>query len=318
MSSPALRVALCALLVASAGPARSTDEIRTGAEEDRVVARLERDPVTIVSDREAGGGVTGARRFTLRFEDGEEMEVKWKRVPGGMDGWNNSPRKEIAAYRVQRLFLEPADHVIPTTVLRCVPFEAFQDPAPPHPADGRCVLGEFEVWVQDAHIPDEIYDAQRFERSPSYRRHMADMNLVTYLIDHQDGRDANFLLSNDAENRRVFSIDNGISFGAPVPNFLVRNWHTIRVPALRREPLERLRALPDEALEAFAVVAEMELDEDGIYRHVPPTKSRAPDAGAYLGDGRLQLGLSEDEIDAMEERLEDLLERVAEGKIKTF
>ncbi len=319
MTIPASRAAVWALLVAFAWPAWSTDEVRSGvAEEARVVARLERDPVTVVSERDAGGGVTGARRFTLRFADGEEIDVKWKRVPGGMDGWNNSPRKEIAAYQVQRLFLDPSDHVIPTTVLRCVPLEVFLDPPPPHPADGHCVLGVLEVWVHDAQIPDEIYDAQRFEKSPSYRRHMADLNLVTYLIDHHDGRDANFLLSNDAEDRRVWSIDNGISFGAPVPNFLVRNWNTIRVPALRREPLERLRALPDDAFDALAVVAEMERGEDGVYRHVAPGRSRDADAGATLGGGRLQLGLSGDEIDAMEDRLEDLLERVEDGKLQTF
>ena len=53
-------------------------------------------------------------------------------------------------------------------------------------------------------------------------------------------------------NRRVFAVDNGISFGRFLYNFLTTNWHVIRVAAIRREVVLRLRALDRDALSALA------------------------------------------------------------------
>jgi hypothetical protein len=312
-----LLIALCALTT----PARAADDLRSAEEEDRIIARLASDPATVVKDAGAGGGVTGARRLSLRFEDGEELEVKWKPVPDGMDGWNNSPRKELAAYEVQRVFLDPVDHVVPTTVLRCLPPEAFQPVGgnpKPNVAGSRCVLGEVEVWLHAVHIPDHIYDAELFAQDRVYAAHMADMNLFTYLIKHQDGRASNFLLGDDPANRRVFSIDNGIAFGAPIHNFFVKNWHEIRVPALRKEAVERLRAAPPDVFDRLAVVVEMKRGEDGVLRAVPETAAHHPEEGIYLGPGELQLGLSRDEIAELSARRKLLLEAVDASRIKTF
>lgn len=316
-----LRALLRLCLLATSLPARAEQEIRSPAEEDRIVERLEADPCTVVKEDGAGGGVTGARKLVLRFSDGEEILVKWKPVPGGMDGWNNSPRKEIAAYQVQRLFLDPADHVVPTTVLRCLELDAFTltgSKVAPNVEGARCVLGEVEVWVHDAHIPDHIYDPELFERDSAYATHMADMNLLTYLIRHQDGRASNFLLANDPENRRVFSIDNGIAFGASLHNFFVKNWDTVRVPALRKKSVERLRTLPPGAFEPLAVVVELKRDEAGVLRPAARSPSRHPDEGIYLGDGALQLGLTAEEIADLGERRESLLEQVDAGRLRTF
>lgn len=317
-SHPSIGLALGVLL--AAGAARATTDLRSPAEEDRIVRRLESDPARVVSDRPAGGGVTGARLVVLRFADGEDIALKWKRVPAGMDGSNNSPRKEIAAYQLQRLFLDPPDHVIPTTILRCLPLEAWpaEGRPDPNPEGAACVLGEAEVWLDDVHVPERIYDEKRFGRDPVYAGHVADMNLVTYLIGHRDGRSNNFLMSNDPGNRRVFSIDNGISFDPMIFNYFVRNWHEIRVAALRRAPLERLRALPPAALDRLLVVAEMERGEDGIFRHTEPTAPRAPSEGIAFDGRALQLGLSRDEIRRVRERIDALLEAVDSGAQKTF
>jgi hypothetical protein len=301
--------------------ARATDEVRSPAEEQRVVERLQSDPCVVVKDEGAGGGVTGARKLTLRFTDGEEIEIKWKPVPDGMDGWNNSPRKEVAAYEVQRLFLDPPDHVIPTTVLRCLPPEAYATAkrvVKPNVEGARCVLGEIEVWLHDVHIPEHIYDPDLFASDPVYAGHMADMNLLTYLIKHQDGRTNNFMLGNDPANRRVFSIDNGIAFGATLHNFFVKNWHELRVPALRKAVVERVRAAAPESFEKLAVVVEMKRDADGILQPAAKTPSRHPEEGIYIGDGALQLGLSREEIEELKQRREQLLRDVDAGKLATF
>lgn len=316
-SVPSLILATGLLL---SGASHAAPALRSPAEEDRVVRRLESDPAEVVSDRPAGGGVTGARRIVVRFEDGEERELKWKPVPSGMDGANNSPRKEIAAYQIQRLVLDPPDHVIPTTVLRCIPLDAFSGESRNSPTleGSTCVLGVAEIWLEDVHVPEKLYDAARFRRDPVYAGHLADMNLVTYLIGHRDGRSNNFLMSNDPSNRRVFSIDNGISFDPMIFNYFVRNWHEIRVPALRRGPVERLRTLPPDALDRLQVLAEMARGEDGVLRHVPKQAPRAPDTGAFHDGRSLQLGLTRDEIEAVRERIDALLEEVDAGEQKLF
>lgn len=316
---PSLFVALA--LGALPPAVRADAAFASPEDEDRFAERLRSDPVRVVRDDGAGGGVTGARKLTLRFSDGEDLDVKWKPVPDGMDGWNNSPRKEIAAYAVQRLFLDPPDFVVPTTVLRCLPPDAFRplgDNPKPNVRGAQCVLGVLEEWLHDVHPPQHVYDPKLFQRDPVYARHMADLNLFTYLIEHQDGRSSNFLMSNDPAQRRVFSIDNGIAFGASIHNFFVRNWSEIRIPALRRDAVERLRAQPRAALDALAVVAEMRRDAGGVLRPVPPGASRAPDRGLHLDDGTLQLGLRRAEIEALEARLRTLLEEVDAGERETF
>ncbi len=300
---------------------RAAEKIDDRAEEARVLERLQSEAFVVVKDAGAGGGVTGARKLTLRFTDGEEIEVKWKPVPGGLDGWNNSPRKEIAAYEVQHLFLDPADYVVPAAVLRCIPSEAFTSAGSrmqPNVEDANCELGEIGFWLHDVHIPEHIYDPQLFASDPVYARHMADMNLLTYLIKHQDGRASNFMLANDPANRRVYSVDNGIAFGALVHNFFVENWNELRVPALRKASIDRLREAPPEGFEALAVVVEMKRDADGVLQPAARTPSRKPDDGSYLDDGVLQLGLTRKEIEELKQRRVKLLDEVGAGKIATF
>jgi hypothetical protein len=274
-----------------------------------------------VKDEAAGSGVTGARKLTLRFTDGADVEVKWKPVPAGLDGWNNSPRKDLAAYEVQRLFLDPADYVVPATVVRCLPTEAFTRVGRrvrPNLKGTTCQLGEIGLWLHDVHIPERVYDPELFASDPVYAGHLADMNLLTYLIKHQDGRSGNFVLSNDPDNRRAYSIDNGIAFGAFIHNFFVENWNELRVPALRASAVERLRATPAESFETLAVVVEMQRDADGILQPAARTPSRQPEDGIYFGDGVLQLGLEREEIEELKVRRKELLDAVSAGRIKTF
>lgn len=315
-----LLVAIVVAGLAAADVARGSLDLRSGGEEDRLVTRLESSPVTVFSDQPVEGGVTGARRLALRFEDGVEIEVKWKPVPSGMDGFNHSPRKGIAAYQVQRLVLDPPDHPIPTTVLRCIPIESFGDALRPesNPEGSACVLGEAELWLHDVHCPKRIYEPEHFARDPVYAGHVADLNLVTYLIDHRDGRSNNFLASNDPSGRRVYSIDNGIAFDPILFNYFVRNWNSIRVPALRRAPIERLRSLAPGALDSLAVGVEMRRGVDGIFRHAPRTAPRAPGAGVFFDGETLQLGLTASEIEHLRERIAELLEDVDGGDLRLF
>ena len=277
----------------------------------------------ILSVRGDVGGVTGVRKLELAFQpSGQKFAAKWKAAPqGDADGWNNTPRKELAAYVIQKWFLDPSDYVVPTVAVRCIDFATYAplSASPKANIPGtRCVTGGLVVWITEVTVPDLLYDEARFQAEPLYARHLADFNLLTYLIEHEDGRQGNFLVSENESERRIFSIDNGVAFGARVKNWFVRNWDEIRVPALRAETIARLRRIGPADLAALGVLVELRADSAGILRPVPRTANADPERGTRVSDGWLQLGLDDGEIEDLEERLEELLEDIDSGKIATF
>jgi hypothetical protein len=280
---------------------------------------LRSEPIEIVSESYAGAGLTGASRLEIRLLGHREtISAKWKPMPTRLDGINNSPRKEIAAYEVQKFVLEPEDYVVPTSVARCLPPSAFPDPSRHSEATlpgSRCELGVLTVWLENVTLPDPLLDLERFRQDGVYARHLGHFNLVTYLIHHQDGRRGNFLVSTDDRDRRVFSIDNGVAFSGILYNWFVRNWKRIRVPALPQRAIERLEQIRPEDLEPLAVVTELRLGPDGIFVPVPAGPIRERDEGVRIDGPTIQLGLDEDEIEDLWERIEDLLEEIRDGDL---
>lgn len=268
----------------------------------------------------AGGGVTGAQKATLHFPgDDTELKVKWKVVPHGLDGWNNAPRKELAAYEIQKWFLDQEDYIVPTTSIHCRPMELIRDPnLEPTVKGTNCVLFALAVWLENVTVPDELYNEQRFQTDPRYAYHMANFNVLAILIDHRDGREGNFLVSKNDADRRVYAVDNGISFGSWIWNYFVDNWEDLHVPALPRTTVERLRHVTDEDYQKLGIIVEMRLDENGVFQQVPPGANLNPRKGARLGDGVVQFGLTKSEIDEVRENVEDLLEEVDEGDLAVF
>jgi hypothetical protein len=293
-----------------------------GAHPSDLETLLAEEPFEIATIEAAGSGVTGASRATLAFANGATVEVKWKAFPPALDDWNNSPRKELAAYEIQKLFLTPEEYVVPTTVVRCVDLEQARSQRPDVQAtvEGtRCVLVVFSVWMQHVTAPEDLYDAERFQRDPAYALHLANLNVLTHLIDHRDGRKGNLLLGDESGPSRAYAADNGISFGPWIWNYFVTNWNELRVPALPRRTVGRLRDVVDEDTEKLRVLVELALDDEGIYRPVAaPHRPIDPAKGARR-DGRvLQLGLTGNEIDAVRDRLAELLEAVDRAEVAEF
>jgi hypothetical protein len=286
---------------------------------DELERLLANEEFKIDEVKSAGGGVTGASKLLIEFHDGKKVKVKWKAVPPKYDGWNNSPRKELAAYEVQRLFLDPNDFVVPTSVPYCIPLKAYDQIRARSVASVKgtsCVLGVISVWMNDVDAPEEFFDKKRFKSDEKYARSMADMNLLGYLIEHKDGRQGNLLVSTIAEDPRVYAVDNGISFD-PFPwNFFVTNWHKIRVPFLNRASVDRLRSVDRARLDRFGVLVEMAADSNGVFHVVPAGPNMNPKKGVRLAAGRIQAGLTRHEIDDVEERIKELLEEIDEGEIK--
>jgi hypothetical protein len=270
----------------------------------------------------ASAGTGGAEKVNLTFEGYEHLDIKVKPVPDDLDGINNAPRKELAAYVLQQLFLEPEEYVVPTSAIRCIPVAEW---TPNHGGNRaaqvpgtHCVLANGSLWLKDVMVPRVLYDTERFLTDPVYARYLADFNLFTYLADSSDSRSGNVLVSKDDARRQVFAIDNGITFNPFWYNYFVPNWNIIRVAALRKKSVDRLRQLTEEDLNVLRVVWQMENDGTGQMQVVKPGPPIDPDDGVSMKDGVVQFGLTDDEVEHVWERLEDLLEDVDDGKIPLF
>ncbi len=214
-------------------------------------------------------GTSGAFEERIYFPTlQKEATYKWKKaIPADLDSFNNSPRRELAAYAIQKLFLEPEDYVVPTSVTLCVPrhlYEKNHGYTAASVEGTNCVLGLASVWLKDVTVPDQLYAESHFLQEPNYAYFMSNFNILTYLIAHRDAKQGNFLLSKDDERRQVFSIDNGESFGSLPYNFFAQNWDVIIVPALRKDSIDRLRRLERQDLDFLGVVVQLEKGENGL------------------------------------------------------
>jgi hypothetical protein len=268
-------------------------------------------------------GVAGAMKATVAFpRDGRELVVKWKPVsPGALDGWNNNPRKELATYVMQRWFLDPRDYVVPTIAVRCVPvadYRRVDADAAPTIGGSRCVLGTLSLWLENVEPPDELLDPARFGSDPHYAYHLANFNVLTYLVEHRDGRPGNILVAKNDANRRVYAVDNGISFGGLIHNFLTTNWDVVRVPAIRRAVVERLRTVGHDELAALGTLVDLRNDAQGILQPAPLSPPIDPEEGVRVVGRRVQMGLTADEIAAVSRRLKTLLQEVDDGTLRVF
>ena len=268
-------------------------------------------------------GTTGAL-VLINHDEVSGKDIKWKfkkNVPGWVDSFNTSPRKELAAYQVQKLFLDSEDYVVPTCLAFCIPRDRFMKRGGYAAAtlEGTdCVLGLASIWMKDVTVPDTLYDESRFLKDPTYAYFMSNFNLLTYLVQHRDNRVGQFLVSKDDKRRQVFSIDNGISFGFWPYNFFIQQWEDIHVPALRQDSIERLRKLQRQDLNFLGVLAQFKLDENLVLRPVSVGKNLDPSVGAKYTGGVLQYGLAKSEIDAVWDRIQHVIAEVDAGTIQVF
>ena len=273
------------------------------------------------SGRDVEHGQTETARLTVYSEALDlEFEVKWKPAKPRLQGINNSPRREIAAYVLQKLVLEPDGYVVPTTALHCL-----EPGATPglwvgeRNLDGvSCVVGAASLWLQNVRYPVRRIDRDRFLSDPIYAHHAANMNVAAILMDHSDTHTRNMLVSQDPKNRRMFLIDNGIAFNSVFRSPFSRDWNRLRVPALRRPTYERVQALRRSDLDVLATVGELRRGTDGRFRPVEPGEAIDPRRPVRVGESVIQVGLKKSEVDAAWERILRLRRSVESGKVRLF
>jgi hypothetical protein len=263
-----------------------------------------------------------ARRVVLAGRDGEPpMQVHWKPVAPPGHGFNNEPRYELAAYRFQKLFLDEDEYVVPPAVLRAMPIDAYQEVQAfrnPTIRGTRSVLFLLSYWIHNLWVDTvDPFQSSMFELNPTYRRHFANANLLTHLIDHKDGNHGNLLVSRDGLNMRVFAVDNDVAFRSQISDRGDR-WRQLLVDQLPAATVERLRGITRDQLDAeLAVLAEFQIVGEYL-EPVEPGPNAGSRRGVRVGEGRVQFGLTQGEINDLDRRIRSLLRNVDRGRIRVF
>jgi hypothetical protein len=283
---------------------------------------LAREPLEVLGVADTSGS-SGAKLLTLAKREAGGRRVfraKWREYEGSLF---NDARKEIVAFHAQRLFLLPSEYVAPPTAGRCMDLALYRarvNPSAEASFEGtRCVFGSLSYWLENV-TASEPYDDERFAHDLEYRQAMADVNTFTFLIQHGDTHEGNFLMTNGASaHARVYSPDNAIAFSPYLRNplELVRsNWYDLRVPALRALVVKRLRGLKQSDVAALRVVEQYKIELGSLV----PTTIAAPigDDGVRRVDHSVQLGLTPGESERLFERVQLLLGKVRLGEVEVF
>jgi hypothetical protein len=321
MTRTLLRLATAGLALATAWAATGQDlNIPRPAEElEREIAT---EPLRIttaeISRPKAKGDIT--LKAELSFSGEPPYRVKLRRAEPGAEDFNNRPRYDLAAYELQKLFLDPAEYVVPPTALRMVPLAELRPYAPeakPTFKGSDDVLVVLQYWLQEVQVIADVYDAGRFAADPVYARHIGQLNVLTSLIEHGDSNVGNFLISRAEEGARVFSIDNGVAFAFNESD-RGKLWQDLRVDRLPADTVERLRGITEDELHRrLGVLAQWTL-QDGRWVAVPPGKNLGPGRGVRRDGDTVQVGLTKSEVADVGRTLRRLLKDLDSGKIKTF
>jgi len=279
------------------------------AAEPLVIAKAE------ISRPNAKGDIT--LKADVSFGGAPPLRVKLRRADPGADSFNNVPRYDLAAYELQKLYLDPAEYVVPPTALRMVGLADFAKYAPTveptFPAADQ-VLAVVQYWLSDIKVIPDVYSPERFAADPAYARHIGQLNVLTYLIKHRDANLGNFLIGKAEVGARVFSIDHGVAF-ASEDSDRGEAWKDMRVDRLPADTVERLRKVTPEVLtDRLGVLAQWKL-EGGSYVAVAKGGNQSEHRGVRRKGNELQMGLTKSEIRELHRQLKNLLARVDDGRI---
>jgi hypothetical protein len=287
---------------------------------DSIEARLANAALNIIDFRGSRAQGDRTQRITIMFPDSTVMVAKLAKAPANGSAFNNEPRYELAAYELQRLFLDPDAFAVPPTVLRAEPLAWLRQHDPSAEATfsqaPNSVVVILQYWLLQV-SPENFHDRNRERSDTVYARYLGNFNILTYLIRHNDSNVGNFLISGSAEKPRVFSVDNGLAFESEISNRGFA-WRNIRVERLPRGTVDRLRLITPERLrETLGVLAQFEI-RGGQLIPVPRNANLDVNRGVRRSGNTVQFGLKESEIRGVENRLRDLLKNVDEGKLRVF
>jgi len=274
------------------------------------------------------GPLTGTRfagdrtsRAVFTFDTLTSFMVKLAPAPrgGGESDFNNVPRYEVAAYELQKLFLDEPEIVVPPTVMRAFPLDWYRerDRGVDQTMRGaRSVVVVLQSFLQFVNT-ENVWDEDRFQADTAYARNWANLNLLTYLIRHNDSNSGNLMISNFSANPRVFSVDNGVAFNS-IDSERGTRWRTPQVDRFPSRTVARIRAITEEQLHrTLGVVAQWRVENEELVP-MAATANIDPRDGVRQRNGIVQFGLTRDEIDDLWYRLRTFLREVDAGRYHTF
>jgi hypothetical protein len=304
------------LTLAAAAAAQDANITRPVAELEQLLAA---EPLVItqaqISRPKIKSDVT--LRAEISFGGAPPLTVKLHKAEPGADTFNDVPRYDLAAYELQKLFLDSTEYVVPPTALRMVPLADFAKYSPGvartfSAADQ--VLAVVQYWLSDIKVIADVYSPERFAADPVYARHIGQLNVLTYLIGHRDSNVGNFLIGRQELGARVFSIDHGVAFASEGSD-RGELWKNLRVKRLPADTIERLRKVTPQLLaDRLGVLAQWRL-EGRSYVPVATGNNLAESRGVRREGGTLQMGLNKSELLEVHRLLTKLLERVDRGEI---
>jgi hypothetical protein len=305
------------LSVAATAAAQDANITRPVAELEQLLAA---EPLVIahaeISRPNAKGDIT--LKADVSFGGSPPLRVKLRKAEPGANSFNNVPRYDLAAYELQKLFLDPPEYVVPPTTLRMVPHADFAKYSPNVKRtfpEADQVLAVVQYWLGDIKVVADVYDPARFAADPLYARHIGQLNVLTYLIRHRDSNMGNFLIGKAEVGARVFSIDHGVAF-ASEDSDRGELWKDLRVDRLPADTVSRLRQITPQVLaDRLGVLAQWRL-EGQAFVPVASGTSLSTIRGVRREGTELQMGLTNPEIRSLYGRLTDLLGRVDEGKLR--
>lgn len=302
-------------LAANAPPAAAQAGLNLHLPVPEIEQRLASGTFRIVDWRGSRKPDDRTQRAALEFEDSVMMVAKWATAPRNGGAFNNQPRYELAAYVIQKLFLDEDEYIVPPTVVRAIPLdflrEQVPDARPTFDAAPRSALVALQYWLTSV-TPEGFWDAERARTDTVYARYIGNFNIFTFVVRHSDTNTGNYLISTSLDWPRVFSVDNGIAFGND-ESIRGTQWRELNVRRLPRATIERLSKITRADLEqALGVLAEFQV-RDGELVPVEPGENLRPAQGVRRKDDRVQIGLTRTEIRGVESRINELL-RLSNGR----
>jgi hypothetical protein len=284
-----------------------------------IEARL-RGPIDVVETAQARPKIAGdrsARVVLAGMDGGPDLVAHWKPVAPPGRGFNNEPRYVLAAYEFQKLFLDECEYVVPPVVLRAMSLDEHRRQRGEAEATLRgtqSALFLLAYWLNNV-VNRDPWDPERFKAEPRYARHWGNLNILTHIIDHKDANIGNLLISRNADDPRIFSVDNDVAFLSKESD-RGSDWSRMHADRLPADTLARLRAITPAQLDAsLGVLAEFR-NEDGVLIPVePPGNNFSPHSGVRTSGTRIQFGLTSNETRALARRIEALLRQHDRGRI---
>jgi len=306
----------------------------------RTIAEVESwlaDPeLEVLGVAEPPTGIQGAMVLTLRAPRLMPVVFRAKWRAHSTTTTRNSPRRELVAYTIQKLFLDEDHYVVPPSAPHCFALERYRAQVDAKATatfrEAPCVYGILSYWLEDVEsLADaaedgwfhgqyrHAFDPALFADNPAYRDSISRVNMLTFVIGHADSHAKNFVITSDSSAPLVYSVDNSLSLGLKKNSRLDprHDWSMLKVPSLPRSAVERLRAARSQ-LDRLAAVAILQPKGGTLVPVARPPLVAPNGLGLEWKAGHLRVGLSAAEIGQLEVRIALLLSKVDSGAVDLY